>query len=178
MGDGAVFPGIRVIELAEYTAARKSKPETIEMDDTKKTAIGTDVTLLGEEHVRRYLETDGEVGHMWNGVPILLLTTQGRKSGQPRVIPIIYAKVGEAYVIIGSKGGSPTHPSWYLNIGDNPRVKVQVKGDRFEAEARTAQSPERERLWAEAVKGWPNYDVYQTRTSRQIPVVVLQPLGS
>jgi deazaflavin-dependent oxidoreductase (nitroreductase family) len=144
------------------------------MSDAKKYEIGTDITLVGDEHVRRYLETDGEVGYLWNGVPILLLTTKGRKSGEERVIPIIYRQVGDDIVLVGSKGGSPTHPAWYLNIEADPHVKVQIKGDKFDAVARVTKSPEREQMWAEAIKGWPNYDVYQTRTTRQIPVVVLE----
>jgi deazaflavin-dependent oxidoreductase (nitroreductase family) len=139
-----------------------------------KTDIGTNIMLLGDEHVQRYQETDGEVGYLWNGVTALLLTMTGRKSGQQRTIPIIFTQVGDAYVIIASKGGSPTHPAWYLNLLGDPHVRVQVKGDKFDAIARTAESPEREQLWAAAIKQWPNYDVYQSRTDRQIPVVVLE----
>lgn len=138
------------------------------------TVPGTDVSLLGAEHVRVYQETNGETGYLWNGVPTLLVTTRGRKSGEPRTIPIIYTPVGDKYVIIASKGGSPTHPKWYLNVEADPHVQVQVKVDKFDAIARTAQSPEREQLWAEAVKAWPNYDIYQSRTDRQIPVVVIE----
>jgi len=144
------------------------------MEEKTKTAIGTDITLLGPEHVRRYRETDGEIGYLWNGATALLMTTKGRKSGEERTIPIIFTKVDELYVVIASKGGSPTHPAWYLNIQAEPHVHVQVKADKFDAIARTALPPERERLWAEAVKQWPAYDVYQSRTSRNIPVVVLE----
>lgn len=144
-------------------------------DQSKVTTVpGTDVSLLGAEHVRVYQETNGETGYLWNGVPTLLVTTKGRKSGEPRTIPIIYTPVGDKYVIIASKGGSPTHPKWYLNVEADPHVQVQVKADKFDAIARTAQSPEREQLWAEAVKAWPNYDIYQSRTDRQIPVVVIE----
>jgi deazaflavin-dependent oxidoreductase (nitroreductase family) len=136
----------------------------------------TDISLLGDEHVRVYRETDGEKGYLWNGAPILLFTTKGRKSGQPRTIPIIFTPHGDSWVIIASKGGSPTHPVWYLNILDDPKVEVQVKGDRYEARARTAVSPEREEIWAEALKIWPSYDIYQSRTTRQIPVVVIEPV--
>lgn len=135
---------------------------------------GVDTTLLGVEHVRVYRETNGETGYIWNGAPILLVTTTGRKSGEARTIPIIYRQVGDAQVIIASKGGSASHPAWFLNICDNPQVTVQIRGEVFPARARVAQSPEREVLWAEAVKGWPNYDVYQSRTTRVIPVVVLE----
>jgi len=134
------------------------------------------VSLIGPEHVRVYQETNGEVGHIWNGVPILLLTTKGRRSGEARVIPIIYRQVGDDYVIIGSVGGSPKHPAWYLNILEDPHVQVQVKAERIQATAREATGSEREALWAEALKGWPKYDAYQARTSRVIPVVVLTPV--
>jgi deazaflavin-dependent oxidoreductase (nitroreductase family) len=144
------------------------------MSTARKSDLGTDITLLGDEHVRRYRETAGEVGYLWNGATALLLTTKGRKSGEDRTIPIIFTKVGEAYVLIASRGGSPTHPAWYLNLVHDPRVKLQVRTEKFDAIARTAESPERERVWAEAVKQWPNYDVYQSRTSRRIPVVVLE----
>lgn len=135
-----------------------------------------DTSLLGAEHVRVYRETNGEQGYIWNGSPILLLTSKGRKSGEDRTIPIIFTGWGEGWAIIASKGGSPTHPKWYLNVLDDPHVQVQVKGDVYEALARTAGSPEREQIWAEAIKHWPNYDIYQSRTDRQIPVVVLTPV--
>ena len=134
----------------------------------------TDISLRGEEHVRLYRDTDGQQGYIWNGVPTLLLTTTGRKSGEPRTIAIIYTPWRDCYVIIASKGGAPAHPKWYLNILDQPEVAVQVKADRFRARARTATSPEREQIWAECIKAWPNYDIYQSRTERQIPVVVLE----
>ncbi len=137
----------------------------------------TDTSLLGDEHVRVYRETNGERGHIWNGVPILLLTMTGRRSGKRRTIPIIYTPHGDDWVIIASRGGAPTHPAWYLNILDDPAVEVQVKGDIFEAFARTAESPERERLWGEAIRAWPKYDLYQSRTTRRIPVVVLERQG-
>jgi deazaflavin-dependent oxidoreductase (nitroreductase family) len=135
---------------------------------------GTDITLLGDEHVRVYRETNGETGYLWNGVPTLLLTMTGRKSGEKRTIPIIYTPVGDKYVIIASKGGSATHPAWYLNVSADPRIEVQIRGEVFAATARTAPSPEREDLWAAAVSAWPNYDVYQSRTTRLIPVVVIE----
>jgi deazaflavin-dependent oxidoreductase (nitroreductase family) len=143
-------------------------------DQVPPSTTGTpDLSLLGKEHVRVYQETNGEQGYLWNGAPILLLTTKGRLSGEPRTIAIIFSRWGDSYVIMGSKGGSPTHPKWYLNILENPQVKVQVKGDIFDAKVRTAQSPEREKIWAEALKTWPRYEEYQSRTERQIPVVVI-----
>jgi proline iminopeptidase len=134
-------------------------------------------TLFGAEHVRRYRETDGDVGHIWRrGSKTLLLTTNGRKSGNPTTTPLIYEKVGDDYVIVASKGGAPKHPGWYRNLSKDPAVRVQVKGDVFDARARTASGEERERLWKAAAQQWPDYDTYQTRTDREIPVVVLERL--
>lgn len=144
------------------------------MSEQRAPGTGTDISLIGPEHVRVYRETNGETGHIWNGVTTLLFTTTGRKSGEKRTNAIIYTQVGDKYVIIASKGGSPTHPAWYLNILEDPNIEVQVKADVFQATARTAESPEREELWAEAVKAWPNFDVYQSRTDRKIPVVVIE----
>src|SRR5438552_2134118 len=86
-----------------------------------------------QEHARRYIETNGEDGHMWNGVPTLLLTTTGRKSGKDFTTPLIYGSDGDRYMIVASRGGAPTHPDWYKNLVANPNIKVQVKGDKFNA---------------------------------------------
>jgi proline iminopeptidase len=131
--------------------------------------------LFGQEHVRRYRETSGEVGHVWKrGSKTLLLTTQGRKTGNATTTPLIYAEDGDKYVIVASKGGAPKHPGWYRNLAKHPDVQVQVKDDVFAARARTAKGDERERLWQLALQQWPDYDAYQTRTEREIPVVVLE----
>ena len=132
-------------------------------------------TLFGQEHVRRYQETDGVVGHIWKrGAKTLLLTTKGRKTGNETTSPLIYEDAGDAYVIVASKGGAPKHPGWYRNLVKDPNVRVQVKDDVFDARARTASGDERERLWQLAAQQWPDYDTYQTRTDREIPVVVLE----
>ena len=132
---------------------------------------------MGEEHVRRYQETDGEVGHIWNGVPILLLTTTGRRSGQPRTTPLIYARDGEDYLVVASMGGAPRHPHWYRNLLVDPSASIQVRADCVDVAARTADEDEKARLWAIVAGQWPNYDTYQSRTDRVIPVVVLTPRG-
>lgn len=134
-----------------------------------------DLSLVGDEHVRRYVETGGEVGHLWNGVPTLVLTTTGRTTGVPRSSAMIYGQDGDAYVVIASQGGAPTHPAWYLNLTAEPAVTVQVGPDRFPARARTADGDERVRLWSLMTSVWPSFDVYQSRTDRVIPVVVLEP---
>ena len=131
--------------------------------------------LFGAEHVRRYRETGGEVGHIWKeGSTVLLLTTTGRKTGEPRTTPLIYAQDGDRYVIVASNGGDPEHPGWYENLSKDPNVELQVLDDVFAARARTAEGEERERLWRLANTVWKHYDEYQTRTDRQIPVVVLE----
>lgn len=126
------------------------------------------------EHVERYLATDGDEGHMFRGVPTLLLTTIGRKSGEGRLIPLIYGEDNGTYIVVGSKGGHALHPSWYENLVAYADVKVQVKADRFSARASTASGEERNRLWALMANIWEGYNEYQERTVREIPVVVLR----
>ena len=131
--------------------------------------------LFGEEHVQRYRDTGGEIGHRWKrGSKILLLTTKGRKTGEPRTTPLIYEEDGDRYVIVASQGGAPEHPGWYRNLAKSPEVGVQIKGERFRARARDARGEERERLWRAMNEIWPHYDEYQTKTDREIPVVVLE----
>jgi proline iminopeptidase len=135
--------------------------------------------LFGEEHVRRYRETGGKVGHIWReGSTILLLTTTGRTTGEKRTTPLIYAEDGPRYVIVASKGGAPDHPGWYKNLEKAPEVELQVEGDVFRAHARTAQGEERERLWQKANEVWPHYEEYAKKTHREIPVVVLERVAS
>ena len=134
-----------------------------------------DLTLLGEDHIRAYRETGGEVGYLWNGAPTLLLTSTGRRTGEQRTSALIFARDGDDYLIVASKGGMPTHPMWYLNLQANPAATIQVKASEFGVVARRASADEKPRLWKIVTDVWPNYDVYQTRTDREIPVVVLSP---
>lgn len=127
-----------------------------------------------EEHARRYLASNGEDGHIRNGVPTLLLTTTGRSTGQPRLTPLIYGKDGDRYLIVASRGGAPDHPHWYKNLVANPAVKLQVGAERFAARARTANAAEKPALWSAMTQVWPGYDEYQAKTSREIPVVILE----
>jgi len=126
------------------------------------------------DHIKRYVETDGEEGHEWRGTTCLLLTTTGRKSGKRYRTALIYGKDGDKYMIVGSRGGAPTHPQWYLNLLDNPEVDLQVKADKFKARARVATGDERARLWKIMAAIFPNYDEYQAKTTREIPLVVLE----
>jgi proline iminopeptidase len=131
--------------------------------------------LYGEEHVRRYRETGGEVGHIWKeGSTVLLLTTKGRKTGTDRTTPLIYARDGDLYVIVASKGGAPEDPGWYRNLQQTPEVELQVLDEVFAARARTAEGEERARLWQKVNEVWPHYAEYAERTDREIPVVVLE----
>jgi deazaflavin-dependent oxidoreductase (nitroreductase family) len=131
--------------------------------------------LFGQEHVDRYVATDGEEGHEWRGTQALLLTTKGRRSGEPRTHPLIYGRHGDDYLIVASRGGAPKHPQWYLNLDADPEVEIPVKGDKIPVYARTASPEEKAELWPIMTKEWPDYDEYQTKTDRDIPVVVLEP---
>ena len=134
--------------------------------------------LFGPEHVKRYIETDGEEGHDWrDGAPVLLITTTGRRSGEPRTTPLIYGRNGDDYLIVASKGGADAAPAWYHNLSADPDVEVQVKADKFPARARTATPEERDGLWRTMTAVWPAYDEYQAKTEREIPVVVLERRG-
>ena len=133
--------------------------------------------LFGQEHVRRYLQTDGAEGHDWQGTTVLILTTTGRHSGEARSTPLIYGKHGDDHVVVASKGGAEEHPAWYLNLCEQPEVTVQVRGDRFKAHARTASAEEKPELWRMMNDRWPAYDEYQRKTGRDIPVVVLEREG-
>ncbi|MFE3449974.1 nitroreductase family deazaflavin-dependent oxidoreductase [Nonomuraea sp. NPDC059194] len=133
--------------------------------------------LFGKEHVQRYQATDGAEGHDWNGTTTLLLTTTGRRSGQQYTTPLIYQRHGDDYLVVASKGGDPRHPEWYLNLQAEPTVEVQVKDRKFRAHARTAEPGEKPELWELMTRVWPDYDEYQTKTDREIPVVVLEALS-
>ncbi len=130
--------------------------------------------LFGQEHVEKYRETDGEVGHDWQGTTTLILTTKGRKSGEERSTPLIYQPTDDGYAIVASKGGDDHPPAWFLNLREHPEVAVQVKADRFRARARVASADEKPDLWKTMVAAWPAYDEYQQQTDREIPVVVLE----
>jgi deazaflavin-dependent oxidoreductase (nitroreductase family) len=123
------------------------------------------------DHIQRYVETDGADGQDWQGVPTLLLTTTGRKSGELRRTALIYGEHDGSYLLVASQGGAPKHPLWYLNLVEHPEVELQV-ADKFSAIARTATDEEKPELWAQMVKLFPNYAEYQQKTDRPIPVVI------
>ena len=139
------------------------------------------------DHVALYLSSGGAEGHMYTinnpgvpkmSVPSLLLTTTGRRSGEKFMFPLFYGETGGSYFVIASKGGAPEHPGWYRNILASPEVEVQVGTRKMRARARTASGAERAALWARAVEIWPPFADYQKKaTGREIPVVVLDPVG-
>lgn len=110
------------------------------------------------------------------GVPILLLTTIGRKTGRSRTTPLLYVKDGRGWVIVGSYGGDDRHPAWWLNLQRTPIATIQVKQSVNRVRAREATEEERSRLWSLAVRVYPAYEDYQRRTRRKIPVVILEPV--
>ncbi len=139
--------------------------------------------MANTEGAARHFElykTDPDKAHridaMGNGqlVTTLLLTMTGRKSGEKRTTPLIYTKVGDDYILVASMAGAPTHPIWYLNLEANPDCHIQVARDHHDARARIANDQERAALWPKVVAHYPDYEVYQARTERQIPVVILE----
>ena len=134
-----------------------------------------DLALVGEDHIRAYQESGGEAGYLWNGVPTLLLTVTGRRTGRALTSALIFGRDGDDYLVVASKGGAPRHPSWYLNLDAHPSALIQVKDKRFPVVGRTATPAAKPRLWRIMTEVWPNYDVYQSRTDRDIPVVILSP---
>lgn len=126
-------------------------------------------------HIRRYVESGGRSGHKWYGMQTLLLTTRGRRTGKLRRTALIYGRHGDRYLVVASNGGAKRHPSWYLNLVENPEVGLQVGSDTFGARARTAAADEKPRLWRLMASIYREYDRYQEKTSRDIPVVILEP---
>jgi deazaflavin-dependent oxidoreductase (nitroreductase family) len=133
------------------------------------------MTSFGDRHVADYRASDGASGYVWrNGTTILLLTTIGNKTGNPRTVPLIYREWDGAYLIVASKGGTDVPPAWYLNLSAHPNVSVQIKDEVFSARARTASAEERAKMWPHMTQVWPDYDEYQKKTDREIPIVVLE----
>jgi deazaflavin-dependent oxidoreductase (nitroreductase family) len=138
------------------------------------------------DHANQYISSGGKEGHMYKvtppgysemSVPSLLLTTTGRKSGEKFTFPLFYGETGKSYIIVASKGGAPEHPGWYRNLLAHPEAEVQVGTKKLKAKARTATGEERAQLWKKGLEFWPPYADYQKKTDREIPVVVLDPIG-
>lgn len=135
------------------------------------------------DHLTAYRESGGEEGHLWDSssvggpglLPTLLLITKGRRSGQTYTHPLIYGKDGANYVIVGSKGGADTHTAWFYNLQAEPDVQIQVATQTHDVHARLVSGEERERLWQAMAEIFPNYIDYQAKTTREIPIFVLEP---
>jgi len=126
--------------------------------------------------VSAYEASDGAKRGDLRGVPVIILTTRGRKSGALRKVPLMRVTDGERYAVIASLGGAPEHPVWYLNLLADPEVTLQDKEVKRRYRARTVSGDERQQWWDRAAAVWPYYNGYQRKTDRQIPVVVLDPL--
>ncbi|MCA9863119.1 MAG: nitroreductase family deazaflavin-dependent oxidoreductase [Thermomicrobiales bacterium] len=133
----------------------------------------SDVNDFNQQVIDEFRANDGKVGGMFQGAPMLLLTTKGAKSGQPRVAPLVYSRDGDRYVVIASKGGAPTNPDWYHNIAANPDITVEIGSETFPAHAEIAAEPERTRLFDAHAALMPGFRDYQNNTSRIIPVVTI-----
>ena len=133
----------------------------------------SDDQLFGAEHVRVYRETGGAHGYHWRGTEILLLTTTGRRSGEPRTTPLIHRTDAGRWVIVASKGGAPEDPAWFSNMQADPDATIQVLAEEIPVRMSVAEGEERERLWKLMTEVWPAYDEYQAKTDRTIPIVVL-----
>jgi deazaflavin-dependent oxidoreductase (nitroreductase family) len=145
--------------------------------------IPTDINRIIKEHITLYL-SDPAAAHLWDARPVglpgpvttLLLTTIGRKSGEPRHVPLLYVDDGDGYLIIGSKGGNSDHPIWFLNLQSNPDCEIRVGAPPVSARARVLDDDEYDRAWTKVTDRHETYKKYQTRTARQIPVIRLEPV--
>jgi deazaflavin-dependent oxidoreductase (nitroreductase family) len=124
--------------------------------------------------IEEFRATNGKVTGDFAGRPLLLLTTTGAKSGQPRVSPLVYTTDGDRIIIIASKGGAPTNPDWFRNVVANPTVTVELPGETFQARATVVEGAERQRLYDAQAALMPAFAEYQQKTTRQIPVVILE----
>jgi deazaflavin-dependent oxidoreductase (nitroreductase family) len=127
-------------------------------------------------HIKEFDESGGKKGSVWLGAPALLLVTRGRKTGKLRRTGLIYGRDGKNYLLVASAGGAPKHPLWYLNLVQNPEVELQVGADKIKGRARTASKEEKPRLWKIMAGLFPRYDEYKTKTSREIPLIIVEPV--
>ena len=143
------------------------------MGNEADTSNKSDILDFMRNHIKQYIETDGAEGHLMNGSPCLVLTTVGKKSGEARQAAVIYGQYKDSYVVVASKGGSPTSPAWFYNMMANDSVQIQVLAEKMTVTPRIASGDEREKLWELMADIFPDYNDYQKLTTREIPVVVL-----
>ena len=126
--------------------------------------------------IEEFRANGGKVGGIWEGRPLLLLTTLGARSGQPHTIPTMYLRDGDRLLVFASKAGAPTHPDWYYNLLAHPEVTVEVGMETYQATATPLSGEERDRFYAKQAHLYPRFAEYQSKTSRKIPVVALERL--
>ena len=155
----------------------KAKPKGLDRPSTTKV-----IKAMSTVHTRMYRLTGGRLGKHWRigaaarkAVPVCLVTTVGRKSGQRRTVPLCYLRDGDAIVLVASQGGLPTNPQWFYNVKANPDVQVEIGKRRRNYRARVASKDERARLWPMLVEMYADYASYQSWTEREIPVVICDP---
>jgi deazaflavin-dependent oxidoreductase (nitroreductase family) len=144
------------------------------MPENEQNEETTDYNHFNRKLIAEYRANGGKVSGMFAGAPLLLLTTTGAKSGQPRVSPLAYTTDNDRWVVIASKGGAPTHPDWFHNLRANPEVTVEVGTETFPAQATVVEGAERKRLFDQMAAKMPNFAEYQRNTTRQLPVIVLE----
>jgi deazaflavin-dependent oxidoreductase (nitroreductase family) len=127
--------------------------------------------------IEEFRANGGKVGGNFEGAPLLILHSKGRRTGEPRENPMMYQQVGDALAVFASKGGAPTNPDWFHNVVADPDVSVELGAERFDVKARVAEGEERERIWTEQKKRYSGFADYEKGTSREIPVVILEPVG-
>ena len=147
------------------------------MAETEQNEKTTDYNEFNRKLIEEYRANGGKVSGMFAGAPLLLLTTTGARSGQPRVAPLAYTTDNDRLVVMASKGGAPTHPDWFYNVRSNPDVTVELGAETFPARATILQGAERQRLFDQMASQMPNFAEYQRNTTRQIPVIVLERVG-
>jgi deazaflavin-dependent oxidoreductase (nitroreductase family) len=133
-----------------------------------------DMNDWNRQTIEAFRANGGKVGGMWEGRPLLLLTTTGAKSGQRRTTPTMYLRDGDRLLIFASKSGAPTHPAWYHNLVAHPQVTVEVGSETYEATATILTGEERDRLYARQAELYPQFGEYQANTTRKIPVIALE----
>ena len=133
------------------------------------------IKIASQTHQVFYRLLRGRVVGRLGRAQFLLLTTTGRKSGRPRTVPLLYLVDNGCYTLVGSYGGNPTDPAWLLNIRSNPQVSISLGNRGFSGTARIAAETERQRLWPEFISVFPNYNLYQSRTARCIPIIIVEP---
>lgn len=148
------------------------------MSDGEQSESMDEFKDFNQQIIAEFRANAGKVGGMFEGAPMLLLTTKGAKSGQPRVAPLVYTTDNGRIVIIASKGGAPTNPDWFHNLRANPEVDVEIGSDSFKAQAAVTEGAERRRLFDQQAALMPGFKEYEEKTTREIPVVVLERIGA